>query len=1176
MKQSHVKNIVFALIVLFCLLPVKGKTQTYIPLSHRETDTVIVVKHTPYRYSFPQRHRPLLQTLNIKINGRLLTADMNYRLKNNNREIEFYPSPQLNDTLCIIYKRQPFNIKTSYTLFKADTLNKDSLMSQKAIRFKRIDFKNPFTNLGRDLQTSGSLMRGVKIGSNQNMTLNSGINLQLSGKISDNVEIIAALTDQTTPIQPEGNTQSLEEVDNVFVQFKSPYVRGTVGDFNLRYTESEFINVSRKLQGLSILSNYKGHTLGGTLASSRGFFNHMSFLGQEGNQGPYQLTGKNGERDIVVLAGTEKVWVDGIAMIRGQNNDYIIEYGNGQITFSVRRLITSESRIEVDFEYFPASQKYSRSAIGAVAGTSLSNDKLKMDFTYYREADDPDKSIGLAGEITPEEKEIIRKAGNDPLQAYTNGAVYVGDSLGNYIRVDSVIDGKTEMLYIFKGIRSGDYIVSFGFVGKAQGDYVRERIGSYRYVGKNRGDYLPVRLLPLPSKQEMGDIRIDWAPTQFFLLKTEMAMSNLDRNTLSDIGDTLNQGGAFKLNATLKKTPLSFASTNLGFLQFNLHTRYIDNDFKSLDRLNRPDYNRYWDILQPVQNTIGEQSIQMNGKYTPIPTLDITGNWGAIKKTSFASNRSAAQVEYKDPAILHLSADYGYTDSDLNSGEIKGNWWKTGLLVEKNIWKVQPQLTYKMEHRKNYEKELIKGFKFDIYDAKINLINLNHFFGFAEYSQRNDAVYIPQFANSLVPQAESGTKSIKFGIRNYANTSATVNFLQRDKTYTPTFKGVKSDSIKLYLVDPTYQDTVWRDGKTNLAELNIAHSRWKKSINLSWQYRVSTQQTALKEKVYVEVAPGFGYYRYDEQLGEYVPDPDGNYVLYILPSDKFEPVTNFQSALRFKFDPQRYWKKINSGWGKYLTQLSGETFFRVEEETKERDLYSIYLLNLSKFQGDSTLLGLISLNQDFYFMRRNRKISFRLRYRYLNELRNQYLDAADNEKRFTRELAIRADWRVNTRLRSRSELSRKTLIRNVSGAASRSRDIFGYYFTQDFSFRPTRLWEFGLTDEFGQEKNNTSYYPLSLWYNTLRGRVNYSLTVKTRITGNYEYQLVKPYDNILDKTIPYEMARGKKEGVSQFWQVRVEYNVAKNIMFSLFYSGRDDAAYKRIIHSGNAEIRAFF
>ncbi len=58
--------------------------------------------------------------------------------------------------------------------------------------------------------------------------------------------------------------------------------------------------------------------------------------------------------------------------------------------------------------------------------------------------------------------------------------------------------------------------------------------------------------------------------------------------------------------------------------------------------------------------------------------------------------------------------------------------------------------------------------------------------------------------------------------------------------------------------------------------------------------------------------------------------------------------------------------------------------------------------------------------------------------------------------------------------------------------------------------------------------------------------------------------------------MPYEMARGKKEGVSQNWQARLEYTLAKNVVFSLFYNGRDEAGFKRVIHSGQAEIRAFF
>ena len=84
-------------------------------------------------------------------------------------------------------------------------------------------------------------------------TLNSGLNLELSGQLSENLEVVAALTDEATPIQPEGNTQTLDEVDKVFVRFKSPYVQGTVGDFNLTYDQSQFGKLSRKLQGITLL-----------------------------------------------------------------------------------------------------------------------------------------------------------------------------------------------------------------------------------------------------------------------------------------------------------------------------------------------------------------------------------------------------------------------------------------------------------------------------------------------------------------------------------------------------------------------------------------------------------------------------------------------------------------------------------------------------------------------------------------------------------------------------------------------------------------------------------------------------------------------------------------------------------------------------------------------------------
>jgi hypothetical protein len=54
------------------------------------------------------------------------------------------------------------------------------------------------------------------------------------------------------------------------------------------------------------------------------------------------------------------------------------------------------------------------------------------------------------------------------------------------------------------------------------------------------------------------------------------------------------------------------------------------------------------------------------------------------------------------------------------------------------------------------------------------------------------------------------------------------------------------------------------------------------------------------------------------------------------------------------------------------------------------------------------------------------------------------------------------------------------------------------------------------------------------------------------------------------------MAGGKKEGASKNWQLRGEYTIAENVVISLFYNGRDDAGFEKIIHTGQAEIKAYF
>ncbi len=262
------------------------------------------------------------------------------------------------DTLVVSYLAYNLGLKKEYKrrslVMKYDSQSGDTLQ---IVRTETNPF-SPENIFGSGIQKSGTIVRGFTVGTTKDFSLNSGLRLQLSGKLSDDIEIVAALTDENTPIQPEGNTERLEELDKVFIQVKHPNAIGTFGDYQLRQRFGEFGIVDRKLQGLMGEFIYENTNAFISIASSRGKFNSNNFNGQDGVQGPFRLNGINNERDIIIIAGTEKVFLDGIEMKRGENNDYTIEYSNATITFTPNRLITSASRISVDFEY--TDRQYSR------------------------------------------------------------------------------------------------------------------------------------------------------------------------------------------------------------------------------------------------------------------------------------------------------------------------------------------------------------------------------------------------------------------------------------------------------------------------------------------------------------------------------------------------------------------------------------------------------------------------------------------------------------------------------------------------------------------------------------------------------------------------------------------------------------------------------------------------
>ncbi|PVS08437.1 hypothetical protein C4657_23765, partial [Salmonella enterica subsp. enterica serovar Infantis] len=140
------------------------------------------------------------------------------------------------------------------------------------------------------------------------------------------------------------------------------------GDLQLRNTGGSFMRYQRNVQGLSFRTGASWLGRGATettlsIAAARGQFAAVELTSTEGMLGPYRLQGANGQSYVMVLANSERVFLDGRLLQRGYQNDYIIDYNLGEITFTPGTLITRYSRIRIEYEY--ADQQYRRGIITA-------------------------------------------------------------------------------------------------------------------------------------------------------------------------------------------------------------------------------------------------------------------------------------------------------------------------------------------------------------------------------------------------------------------------------------------------------------------------------------------------------------------------------------------------------------------------------------------------------------------------------------------------------------------------------------------------------------------------------------------------------------------------------------------------------------------------------------------
>ena len=1098
----------------------------------------------------------------IKLNHKLLKRD-EYIISYEKKEFHLSKLPhyKLSDTIIVKYKTFGLSLRKIYRRRRLIRLfEKNNADTIKIIRNENYSLSNEAI-FGAGIQKSGTIVRGFTIGTNRDLTINSGLRLQLSGRLSKNLEIVAALTDENTPIQPEGNTEKLEELDKVFVKVRSPNVIGTFGDYYFKERIGEFGNIDRKLQGLKGEFRFGKQSALIAIASSRGKFNTNKFNGLDGVQGPYRLVGKNNRRNIIIIAGSESVYLDGEKLKRGENNDYTIEYGNAEITFTPKRLITSASRITVDFEY--TDRFYQRNFFSSNIKTKFLNNRVNVDVNYFREGDDQNNLIDLS--LSSKEKNILAKAGNDQNKAVISGVSLVkpdstGIRKGTYTKVDTLIDGKIFSYYVYKpGETSSVYNVVFSYVGYEKGDYQKEGIGNYKFAGIGKGDYLPIKYLPMPSLKQMGNIVLNIVPLKGFNLSLELAGSSWDKNRFSNIGNSNNFGYAGNVNLSFLPRQIKLGGINFGKIGFSYKDRFIQDRFTTLDRINKVEFDRHYNINSQIKNNQELREIQLN--LVPVKEISIYSKYGFLKMGSqFQSRRYLTNLKVSSNKKFILNYNFDFVKS-LNNG-LKTNWLRQNGNAYYLFGVFKVGLDFLAEDKRSgLISDTLSNLSYKYFETApyVSLLQFKGFGLSARYSLRDESY---PFNGIMTKESRAVTQNYLFSYHGIKEIGTTLSFTYRNKMYSKEFK-----------------NRGMLNNKTILIRSQTRMNFWRRFIEGNVYYQVSTQRTAKLEKIFVRVPVGTGNYIYLGDLNhngiadenEFQPTIyNGNYILTTIPTDKLFPSINLKTNLRWKID---FGKIIKGGnfIADLLKPISTESYFRVEENSRDQDLKQIYLLNFSHFLNDkTTIMGSRYFRQDIYFFRNENNISLRFRYTERKSL-NQF--SGGIQRSYFREKSVRIKFRMVNDINNQTEFINQSDNEAAPINLARSRIVTNNNLVTNFSYRPWDNIELGFKINIGQSRNNLPKTPTIIDFNG--EAVQFTLSLRGRGRLRVEVQRNELNANTLKNQIPFEITQGNIIGKNYLLRINFDYRIAGNLQITLNYLGRKQGSGK-IINQLRAEARAYF
>ncbi len=1029
---------------------------------------------------------------------------------------------------------------------------------------------------GAGLERSGSISRGILFGNNQDLSVNSSLNLELSGRITDRINVLASITDNNIPIQAGGNTLELQDFDQVFIKLfeEDVEVPGNkweliAGDFVLQRPKSHFLTYLKKTKGLSYGTRLRPttglqNTVGASVAISKGKFARQLVQGVEGVQGPYRLRGNDGELFIVVLSGTERVFIDGQQLLRGQENDYVIDYNTAEITFTARRMITKDRRITVEFQY--SDKNYARSLVRLENITEIGK-RSAIRFNLYSEQDH--RNQPLQQQLTDEERDVLSLAGDDPLAATVPGVDSTGFATDQvlYQQIDTL--GYFPVYLYSTDPENAVYRLIFTQVGAGLGDYVQQEFTPngrvFRWVAPDtvngtvvrRGDHAPVRVLIPPRKQQLITLGVDHRFTDLTKGSVEIAYSNNDRNTFSkeDAGD--DQGLAVMANME-HAFRISRQDTSLQFV-VGAEVESTSRDFRFVERYRSVEFERNWNA----------QGIALDADQ-----LLATARMGV-------RGRRIGQFHYATNTFQATDRFSGWKQdvtSNLRVGGTEligtGAWLRTKEPRESDFLRHKGRLAHRFKHfTVGYLDEHERNLFLSATPDSLNAGSYG-FYDWEAFVQSPDT-----FRNKWRVSAGQRRERVVREGGLQQSTVANAYSLGLDLARNPRNRlGTTFTYRSLSIVDSTL--TAQQPEDTYLARLDYNVTLWKGAAVLATFYEFGSGLEPRREYIYLEVPAGQGLYVWIDYNNDGIKDLnefelanfgyEANFIRVFVPSTEFVRAFSNQFSSSLDLRPAVLWAE-STGIRKVLAKFSDLASFRVDRKTGATEV--IEALNPFGLDLSDTLLTsfVSSARNTLYYDRTSRKWS--MDHTWQNDRSRSFL-LNGFESRAREFNTARVRW--NTTRQWTAEVEGET------GRVSNGSDLLaGRTFSIDqqgvkpkITWQPNTSLRAVVSFKYTEKRNKEEFGGEVAVLQDIGAEFRYNTVGKGSILSTLNVVAIT-YDGEVNSSLGNELLTGLKPGTNLTWSVSVQRNLSNNLQVDITYNGRRSEGVP-MIHVGGAQVRAFF